>query len=174
MKTERILHLGTCSLIYIRNDLDKPTFLKIYDGGVLVSTVDVLPDARLAFQSLPMHFEYQLRVKSDQKVEMDYNPHTGSLYITAEGKQRKTKEYIIVAGEPAHERLMKQIKHERRRIDAPIPSSRQVAMVLHALADHTAIMQMLEHRPDLTSPWPKATSIGRWFHDVGDALEDES
>lgn len=77
-----------------------------------------------------------------------------------------------VAGELASLRLMRQISHETRRINEPIPTTGQVAMVLHALADHTAITEMLKHRPDDTSPWPEATSIGRWFHDVGDELED--
>lgn len=45
-------------------------------------------------------------------------------------------------------------------------------MVLHALADHTAIMQALKHRSDPTSPWPEATSVGRWLHDVGHNLEN--
>lgn len=49
----------------------------------------------------------------------------------------------------------------------------QIATVLHALADHTAIMGMLQYRKERISPWPEATSIGRWFHDVGYALEDK-
>lgn len=52
------------------------------------------------------------------------------------------------------------------------PTPKQVSMVLHALADHTAIMKMLKHRLEKTSPWPEANSIGRWFHDVGSDLED--
>lgn len=80
---------------------------------------------------------------------------------------------IKVVGEDAHERLMRSIKDEERRVEGTdIPSQRQVAMVLHALADHTAIMAALEYRPDPTSPWPEATSIGRWLHDVGHVLED--
>lgn len=78
----------------------------------------------------------------------------------------------IVAGEPASERLMRRL--DNRLIDTPLPSREQVALVLHALADHTAIMAMLEHRPDPTSPWPQATSVGRWFHDVGDELTKEN
>lgn len=78
---------------------------------------------------------------------------------------------IKVAGQNATDRLMGQIHQENRRIDGEPPTAMQVAMVLHALADHTAIMEMLKHRPDPTSPWPKATSVGRWFHDVGDAME---
>lgn len=86
---------------------------------------------------------------------------------------------IRVAGEPAVRRLMKAVDrqarfylqqpmHERDSMPTPI----QVAIVLHALADHTAIMEMLKHRPDETSPWKEATSVGRWFHDVGSQLEN--
>ena len=77
-----------------------------------------------------------------------------------------------VAGQAATDRLMQQISYETRCIDEPIPTKRQVAMVLHALADHTAIMAALKHRPDPTSPWPEATSVGRWLHDLGNDLED--
>jgi hypothetical protein len=77
-----------------------------------------------------------------------------------------------VSDQLACERLMQQISYEQRRINEPMPTRRQVAMVMHALADHTAIMTALKHRPDPTSPWPEATSIGRWFHDVGNDLED--
>jgi len=76
---------------------------------------------------------------------------------------------VRVVGESAANRIMKSL--DNRRTGALKPNRLQVAMVLHALADHTAIMSALEHRPDPTSPWPKATSIGRWFHDVGDDLE---
>lgn len=77
----------------------------------------------------------------------------------------------MVAGEPAGERIMKSL--DNRRFDGVAkPNRQQVAMVLHALADHTAIMEMLKHRPDPTSPWQEATSVGRWMHDVGDTLED--
>jgi hypothetical protein len=79
---------------------------------------------------------------------------------------------VQVNDESAADRLMRQINNQGRRIDAPRPSRKQVAMVLHALADHTAIMSALEHRPDPASPWPQATSVGRWLHDVGDDLED--
>ena len=78
-----------------------------------------------------------------------------------------------VAGQYADDRLLANIVRERRRFEDPIPSPEQVAMVLHALADHTAILEMLQHRPDSTSPWPEATSVGRWLHDVGDAFEQE-
>lgn len=79
---------------------------------------------------------------------------------------------VRVAGEAASQRLMRQVSHERTVTREQIPTPGQVAMVLHALADHTAIMSALQHRPDSTSPWPEATSVGRWFHDVANDLED--
>lgn len=91
-------------------------------------------------------------------------PHEGCMI----GKTR----LVSVAGEFASLRLMRQISYEKRRINEPLPSPRQVAMVLHALADHTAIMSALQYRPDPISIWPQATSIGRWLHDVGNDLED--
>ena len=78
---------------------------------------------------------------------------------------------VKVTDQYAAERLMQQISYQQRRIDEPLPSRRQVAMVLHALADHTAIMSALQHRRDETTPWPEAISIGRWLHDVADDLE---
>lgn len=84
-----------------------------------------------------------------------------------------------VAGEYAGDRLMAAVRREAQfYLNQPMhagnamPTPIQVAIVLHALADHTAIMEMLEHRPDPTSPWPHATSVGRWFHDVGHELEE--
>jgi hypothetical protein len=73
---------------------------------------------------------------------------------------------VKVADQSAADRLMQQIRYEQRRIDVPLPNRRQVAMMLHALADHTAIMSALQHRRDDTSPWPEATSIGRWLHEL--------
>ena len=72
--------------------------------------------------------------------------------------------------ESAGDRIMRSL--DNRITGEPKPTPKQVAMVLHALADHTVILSALEHRPDPTSPWPQATSMGRWFHDVADDLED--
>lgn len=81
----------------------------------------------------------------------------------------------MVANAPAAERLKKQVAiqygYHLKSADGGIVNPLQIATVLHALADHTAIMEMLNHRPDPNSPWPEATSIGRWFHDVADDLE---
>lgn len=75
-----------------------------------------------------------------------------------------------VAGQPAADRLMGALDYRlhpgTRRL-----SRDQVAVVLHALADHTAIQAALVYRPDLASPWPHATSMGRWLHDVADDLD---
>ncbi len=76
-----------------------------------------------------------------------------------------------VAGEPAADRLMRQLDY-RLHPGTPRLTRRQVAVVLHALADHTALLAALEHRRDDTSPWPESVSVGRWLHDVGYQLED--
>ena len=74
--------------------------------------------------------------------------------------------------ESAADRIMRSL--DNRLNGEPKPTRKQVAMVLHAMADHTAIMSALEHRPDLTSPWPQANNMGRWYHDVADDLEHGS
>lgn len=58
------------------------------------------------------------------------------------------------------------------------PTRNQVAAVLHALADHTAIVNMIERadelgadRRDLGPMWVEATGIGRYYQQLGDALE---
>lgn len=78
----------------------------------------------------------------------------------------------MVAGERASARLMRQLLARYPRHCTP--NQVGVAMVLHTLADHTALMAALEHRPDEASPWPQATSLGRWLHDVADDLETEA
>lgn len=75
-----------------------------------------------------------------------------------------------VAGESAIDRLMRSLDY-RLTPDTPRLSRQQVAVVLHALADHTAIQAALQWRRDDTSPWPEALSMGRWFHDVADQVD---
>jgi hypothetical protein len=75
-----------------------------------------------------------------------------------------------VAGESAAERLMRSLDY-RLAPEARHLTQREVAIVMHALADHTAIMAALEYARDETCPWPEARSLGRWFHAVGDELE---
>lgn len=57
--------------------------------------------------------------------------------------------------------------------DEPKPTRQQVSAVLHALADHTAITNMLAVAEDMggSSTWPEATGIGRYYQRLGDALE---
>lgn len=78
--------------------------------------------------------------------------------------------------EIAADRIMKQL--DNRLTGEPKPTRKQVGMVLHALADHTAIMHMVAfdrmskwHKGKEEELWPTETSIGRWFHGVGDDLE---
>jgi hypothetical protein len=84
----------------------------------------------------------------------------------------------MVAGQPATDRIMSAL--DNRITGEPKPTRKQVAMVLHAMADHTAIMQMVNYdmrdlhpnRDKKTEYWPVETSIGRWFHVVAGELED--
>lgn len=76
-----------------------------------------------------------------------------------------------VAGESAADRLMRSLDY-RLSPGVPEVSREQVAVVLHAMADHTALMAALRHRVDRKSPWPEATSLGRWLHDTAADLED--
>lgn len=73
----------------------------------------------------------------------------------------------LVVGQPAIDRLMRQVAQASRTIPGETPTLRQVAMVLHALADHTALQAALRYRDD-DGP---ATSVGRWLHAVGDQAE---
>lgn len=50
------------------------------------------------------------------------------------------------------------------------PTEDQIAWVMRALADHTMIQIAQRYRPDPTSPWPAATSQGRWYLDMRDVL----
>lgn len=75
----------------------------------------------------------------------------------------------MVVGQLAGERLMAALDYRLR--DVAALSAVQVAVVLHALADHTALIVALTYRRDESSPWPEAQSLGRWLHDVGDQLE---
>ena len=91
------------------------------------------------------------------------------------------RDRLKVSGENAGDRIMRNL--DNRITGEPKPTKKQVAMVLHALADHTAICVMVkydrmgkaqqgEDPTKETKFWPTETSIGRWFHDVGHELED--
>lgn len=56
--------------------------------------------------------------------------------------------HVKVADQYAASRLMQQVSYQQRRIDEPLPTQRQVAMMLHALADHAAIMSTLQYQRD--------------------------
>ena len=75
-----------------------------------------------------------------------------------------------VGGESAADRLMRSLDYRLHPQARPLTRD-EVAVVLHALADHTAITAALDWRVDPGSPWPQALSVGRWMHDVGDQLE---
>ncbi len=82
-----------------------------------------------------------------------------------------------VAGQPASERLMQALDY-RRFPEVPEISEEQVAIVLHALADHSAIVAAMNH-PREWSTWQDrsvkdpAADVGRWLHAVADDLENE-
>jgi hypothetical protein len=86
-----------------------------------------------------------------------------------------------VAGENASDRIMHLLDDSFTR--EPKPTRKQVAMVLHTLAGHTAICAMMDYDRIERFPgsenfgkelelWPTETSIGRWFHAVAHNLED--
>jgi hypothetical protein len=75
-----------------------------------------------------------------------------------------------VCGESAADRLWRSLDY-RLSPTTPGLTRNQVAIVLHALADHTAITEALRYRRDESSPWPEANSLGRWFHDTADQME---
>jgi len=92
------------------------------------------------------------------------------------GHEPYTDVTIRATGEKAADRIMKQL--DNRMTGEPKPSRKQAGMVLKALADHTAIMEMVQfdrrsrvHPEREEELWPTETSVGRWFHHVGDDLE---
>lgn len=78
----------------------------------------------------------------------------------------------MVAGQPAHERLMLNLDYRLSPSTQPLDED-QVAVVLRALADHAAIMAALEYAlpEEGVLPYPEAHSIGRWFQAVAEQLE---
>ena len=73
----------------------------------------------------------------------------------------------LIGGIEAQERLMGQIN--RRSAHSNEPTVEQVQIVLHALADHTALQEAVNHRPDGANG--AAGSVGRWLHDLADYLQ---
>lgn len=87
---------------------------------------------------------------------------------------RRRRDLGKLGGMDPAERLQRQIASERRLFpDEQAPTLAQVAMVLHALADHTLLMRALTFDPD-DGPWPQATSVGRFLHAYGDRFDDEA
>lgn len=78
-----------------------------------------------------------------------------------------------VSGETAAARLMRSLDY-RLHPDARRLTADEVAVVLHALADHTALLAALDYRREPDGYWPEATSVGRWLHDTGDQLTRDS
>lgn len=81
----------------------------------------------------------------------------------------------------AHRLLSTQdVQRGSLRGDGP-PTPLQVAAVLHGMADHTAIQHLLNvianghamRRDTDDNLWPEATSVGRYFHALGDTIESE-
>jgi hypothetical protein len=83
-----------------------------------------------------------------------------------------------VVGEPAADRLMRSLDYRLSPPGTERLTAVQVAVVLHALADHTALEAARTysrtdlHDRDRESPWPTSTSIGRWLHDTANQLEE--
>jgi hypothetical protein len=75
-----------------------------------------------------------------------------------------------VVGEPAGERLMR-TQDVQRAVRETGLTAKQVAAVLHGLADHTALMAASEYSQPEDGFWPVQTSIGRWLHDTAFQLE---
>lgn len=91
---------------------------------------------------------------------------------------------MLVGKEHAADRLMKSQKLWRGSPylrDSEPPSRQQVAAVLHALADHALIENMLHSAPELGADrahlgeqWALTTGVGRYLQRMGDWCEDMS
>lgn len=90
------------------------------------------------------------------------------------------KDGPMVVGERAADRLMRSLDYRLSPPGTERLTAAQVAVVLHALADHTALEAARVYsrdyppgsgRPDTS--WPTSTSIGRWLHDTASQLEDQ-
>lgn len=73
--------------------------------------------------------------------------------------------WFIGQDEAVH-RILASVERERRIHGEPEPTPGQVAMVLHALADYTALQQALRWG----SAEDPAQSVGRWLHDLADEI----
>ncbi len=91
---------------------------------------------------------------------------------------RSTRTGPRVAGESAADRLMRALDYRLSPPGTPRLTRAQVAVVLHALADHSALeaarVYSRDYPPGSGQPdtsWPTSLSIGRWMHDVAGQLE---
>lgn len=77
----------------------------------------------------------------------------------------------LIAGDDPRLRLLTAMREEAVRYPGvPLPSSAQTAILLHALADHTMMVDAVLFDPDPTHA-PEATSVGRWMHALGDEFD---
>jgi hypothetical protein len=74
-----------------------------------------------------------------------------------------------IGGNDPVERLMRQVINASWSGNPPErpPSPQQVAYVLHALADHTALTGAITY----TGSDNYAVNVGRWLHAYGDTIE---
>lgn len=75
------------------------------------------------------------------------------------------------------DRVVAQAARQRWRSGEQPPTRAQVAMVLHALADHTLLETARafnrDYRPGLVDErWPSSLSTARFFHRMADSIED--
>jgi len=87
----------------------------------------------------------------------------------ARDEDAMTEEWTIGGVDPV-ERLMRQVRSYTPTSDQP-PTRGQVAAVLHALADHTSLVQAVTWSVPVDGREPAATSVGRWLHAYGDLLD---
>lgn len=75
-----------------------------------------------------------------------------------------------IGGQDPVERLILAVIENSYRGSPPQgpPSPQQISYVLHALADHTALL----HAVDFDVNEDSATSVGRWLHAYGDTIDD--
>jgi hypothetical protein len=79
-----------------------------------------------------------------------------------------------IGGVDARTRLVQAVHHEARTYVEGPPTQAQIAMVLHALADHTSLLVALNFDPPVDGFWPEASSVGRFLHHYGDYINDHA
>lgn len=81
----------------------------------------------------------------------------------------------LSAAERAADRLMRSLDYRLSPPGTERLTPVQVAVVLHALADHTALEEARTYRRvdgEQGDYWPTSRAIGRWLHDTADQLTD--